>query len=77
MATVNFSVPDEVKKAFNNTFKGQNKSAIVAQLLCRAVADSKRQKRRESAFRELTERRSSRPTASARTIRAARKTGRP
>ena len=30
MATVNFSVPDEVKVAFDKAFSGQNKSAVVA-----------------------------------------------
>jgi len=27
MSTVNFSVPEEVKQVFNETFQGQNKSA--------------------------------------------------
>lgn len=30
MATVNFSVPDDVKEAFDKAFGDQNKSAIVA-----------------------------------------------
>ena len=30
MATVNFSVPDEVERAFNETFRGENKSAAIA-----------------------------------------------
>ena len=38
MATVNFSVPEDVKDAFNDTFEGRNKSAIVADLLREAVA---------------------------------------
>ena len=29
MPTVNFSVPEDVKDAFNSAFEGQNKSAIV------------------------------------------------
>ena len=37
MATVNFSVPDEVKETFNQAFEGQNKSAIIADLMRRAV----------------------------------------
>ena len=32
MATVNFSVPYEVREAFNETFRGRNKSAIIAEL---------------------------------------------
>ena len=42
MATVNFSVPEDVKDAFNDTFEGRNKSAIVADLLREAVAREKR-----------------------------------
>ena len=33
MATVNFSVPDDVKVAFDKAFVGQNKSAIIADLM--------------------------------------------
>ena len=72
MATVNFSVPDEVKDAFNRTFAGQNKSAIIAELMRKAVEEAKQQKRREEAFRMLTARRSKRPTATDDEIRVAR-----
>ena len=37
MATVNFSVPEDVKNAFNDTFKNRNKSAIIADLMREAV----------------------------------------
>ena len=37
MSTVNFSVPDDVKEAFNATFAGQNKSAVIADLMREAV----------------------------------------
>lgn len=30
MATVNFSVPEDVKESFNATFSRQNKSAVIA-----------------------------------------------
>lgn len=60
MATVNFSVPDDVKAAFDRVFKGQNKSAVIADLMRQAVAESKRRKRREDIFRLLTQRRSRR-----------------
>jgi hypothetical protein len=76
MATVNFSVPDDVKKAFDRTFRDQNKSAVIADLMRRAVADSDRQKQREALFRSLTERRRKRPSASNDDIRAARVSGR-
>src|SRR5207253_599578 len=39
MATVNFSVPEEVKRLFNRTFARENKSRVVAGLLLQAVAE--------------------------------------
>ncbi len=77
MATVNFSVPDNVKEAFNRTFAKQNKSAIIAELMCKAVEEAKRQKQREEAFRILTARRNKRPSVTDEEIRAAREEGRP
>lgn len=77
MATVNFSIPDEVKEAFNRTFAKQNKSAIIAELMRKAVEEAKRQKQRTEAFRILTARRSRRPTVTDEEIRAAREEGRP
>jgi metal-responsive CopG/Arc/MetJ family transcriptional regulator len=77
MATVNFSVPEKVKEAFNRTFAGQNKSAIITELMRKAVEEAKQQNRRKEAFRLLTVRRSQRPTATDEKIRAAREEGRP
>ncbi len=37
MPTVNFSVPEDVKDAFNTAFEGQNKSAVIADLMREAV----------------------------------------
>jgi len=45
MATVNFSVPDEVKEAFNNAYQGQNKRAIIADLMREAVERFERKQR--------------------------------
>ena len=42
MATMNFSVPDDVKERFNRTFAGANKSAIVTALLQEAVERAER-----------------------------------
>ena len=39
MATVNFSVPDEVKEAFNKAFAQQNKSAVIADLMRDALPE--------------------------------------
>jgi hypothetical protein len=52
MATMNFSIPDDVKEAFNEAFEGENKSAVVADLMRKAVED--RARRRRSA--DLVER---------------------
>jgi hypothetical protein len=77
MATVNFSVPDDVKAEFDKVFGGQNKSAIVADLMRGAVTEAKRRKQREDIFRTLTQRRSQRPSVSDDEIRASRVAGRP
>jgi hypothetical protein len=37
MAFVNYSVPDDIKEAFNIAFVGKNKSAVIAQLMRDAV----------------------------------------
>lgn len=77
MATVNFSVPDDVKVAFDRAFGSQNKSAVIADLMRKAVAEAVRRERREDLFRKLTQRRSRRPRLSDERMRAARETGRP
>jgi len=77
MASVKFSVPDDVKAAFDRTFAGQNRSAILTELMRRAVREHELQKRREQLFRRLTQARSHRPSASAEDIRSERITGRP
>jgi hypothetical protein len=45
MATMNFSIPDDVKEAFNKAFEGDNKSAVVARLMRRAVEEKERKNR--------------------------------
>lgn len=76
MATVNFSVPDDVKEAFERTFGEGNKSAVIARLMREAVAEAERQQRQAELFHILTERRSLRVTATDRAIRRARTAGR-
>jgi metal-responsive CopG/Arc/MetJ family transcriptional regulator len=76
MSTVNFSVPEDVKESFNRTFEGHNKSAIIADLMRKAVAEAEAQARRKEIFRILTERRSERPSVTEEEIRAAREEGR-
>ena len=45
MATMNFSIPDDVKDRFNEVFEGQNKSAVVARLMVRAIEEEERTRR--------------------------------
>lgn len=77
MATVNFSVPDEVKQAFNRTFKGENKSAVLARLMRQAVAERQRQKRRVLAVDALLRLRGRARRATDEAIRRERRMGRP
>ena len=77
MATVNFSVPVDVKNAFNKAFEGENKSAILAALMRQAVEERKRRKRRALAIGALLRlRRRIRPATDTAIGRARRK-GRP
>ena len=72
MATVNFSVPDDVKRAFNETFAGRNKSAVIARLMEEAVQEEERARRRAAAVDRLLELREESAKATAAEIRAAR-----
>jgi hypothetical protein len=53
MATMNFSIPDDVKERFNNVFDGQNKSAVVARLMVRAIEEEERARRSGSFVERL------------------------
>lgn len=77
MATVNFSVPEDVKQAFNIAFEGQNKSAVLTQLMRDAVARAEVQRLREQAARRILSRRSTAPVRSAEQLTKARQAGRP
>lgn len=77
MATVNFSVPDSLKQAFNATFKDQNKSAIIAELMQEAIERTQRRQRHAEAIDRILERRRQAPHLSVEELRAAREDGRP
>lgn len=72
MATVNFSVPEEVKEAFNKTFAGKNKSAIIAELMRRAVEEEKVRKKRAKAIDHLLVLRAKTPPITKEQFEAAR-----
>ncbi len=76
-STVNFSVPQEVKQAFNEAFAGENKSAVIARLMERAIEERQQRLRRAAAIDALLEqRRTQRPVTAAK-VTAARRAGRP
>jgi hypothetical protein len=77
MATVNFSVPDDIKEAFNKEFNGQNKSAIIADLMRQAVAEAQTQPRRKRAFDEIRRIARTIEPMTDEQIREARQEGRP
>lgn len=64
MATMNFSVPDDVKERFNRTFASQNKSAIVTRLLEEAIERAERKQQSDAAIERILHRRQSAAPAS-------------
>lgn len=73
MGTVNFCVPDAVKRAFDRTFAGENKSGVLTRLMRQAIEERERQRRRAAAVDALLR---LRPVAG-RELRKARRAGRP
>jgi Arc/MetJ family transcription regulator len=76
MATVNFSVPDAVKEDFDRAFGDQNKSAVIAELMRRAVRENALRKRRERLFKQLNSARARRPAVTAKELEDSRSEGR-
>jgi len=77
MATVNFSVPEDVKKQFDKVFAGKNKSAVLTQLMQQAIEEQKRAGRRKRAIDQLLALREKAPRVTGKDIRMARTQGRP
>jgi citrate lyase gamma subunit len=77
MGTVNFSIPDDVKDAFNATFEGVNKSAIVADLMREAIERAERKAASRGAIRRIVKARSKAPVRGDAALRRARESGRP
>jgi len=77
MATVNFSIPEEIKEAFQEAFANENKSAIISRLMRQAVEEKRREQRRRAAIEALLDlRRKQKPVPDAEIARA-RRAGRP
>ena len=77
MATVNYSVPDDVRDAFNKTFKNQNRSAVVAELMREAVERVERKQRSREAIDRILARHANASPRSDAEIAVARVDGRP
>ncbi|MFA7400044.1 MAG: hypothetical protein WCZ98_06155 [Sideroxydans sp.] len=76
MATINFSVPDDVKVAFNEMFNDQNKSAIITELMREAVLRAQARQRSRNAITNILGRREAAPVLSEESFRVAREDGR-
>lgn len=77
MATVNFSVPSDVKEAFDKAFRRQNKSAVLTELMRQAVEERQRRRRRARVVEKLLALRKQTRRATETAFRAARRRGRP
>lgn len=77
MATVNYSVPDEIKEQFNKAFGRENKSRVIARLMAQAVEERRIERDRARAIDAVLGRRASRKPVSDGRIAKARAAGRP
>ena len=64
MATMNFSIPDEIKERFNQVFANTNKSAVVARLMEQAIEQAERKRRSDQAVQRVLRRRKAAPVVS-------------
>lgn len=62
MPILNFSIPQDLKEAFNETFRGRNKSAIIAELMRDAIERENDRKRAVKTLDELLMRRATSPS---------------
>ena len=76
MATVNFSVPSDVKQAFDKAFGRQNKSAVLTELMRQAVEERQRRRRRAMVVEKLLALRKRTRRVASKAVRAARTRGR-
>jgi len=76
-STVNFSVPEEIERAFNEAFGGENKSAVIARLMEQAIEERRQRRRRAAAVDALLDQRQTQRPVTAAKVAAARRAGRP
>lgn len=77
MATVNFSVPDDVKTEFGVVFAHENKSAVITRLMRQAIDEARLAQRRKSIIASMTRARAKRPSFTHDEIMTARHADRP
>lgn len=78
MGTMNFSIPDDVKDAFNEAFKHENKSAIVTALMRQALEERQRHVKSDDFLERIRQHHASNTKFySDAEIRKAREVGRP
>ena len=68
MSRMNFSIPNEVKRRFNETFAHRNKSEVIAELM----EQEQRKGRRSRAVDNLLARRARRPVVAEEEVRRVR-----
>ena len=64
MATLNFSVPEDVRQEFNALFANENKSAILTNLMRQAIEERKKLQRRKLAIDKILQLRQTQPPLS-------------
>jgi hypothetical protein len=72
MATVNYSIPDEVKELFNTAFAGANRSAVISGLMQQAAEHELRLKRRRESVDALLADHATAPQVSFESVSVAR-----
>jgi len=72
MATLNFSVPEDVRREFNALFANENKSAILTKLMRQAIEEKKQQQRRAMAIDKILQLRKTQAPVSADVLNEAR-----
>lgn len=64
MATLNISLPEELKRRFFEAFADQNKSAVVARLIEEAIERAARERGSQRAVKRILARRAKAPALS-------------
>jgi metal-responsive CopG/Arc/MetJ family transcriptional regulator len=77
MSTVSFSLPDDVEQAFNATFAGQNKNAVIADLMREAVRRAQTGQQDIGAIERILAQYAHAPSLTEAELVSAREEGRP